>query len=99
MSSRRGSRAVNPRSTSSRSQLASAARLAWEHRLVAAPWNIVLGLDEGIHNVITRVPIQALTHMIVGPIALLVGPLQWWRTKAHLGFVLDETLRFKTARA
>jgi uncharacterized membrane protein len=34
-------------------------------------------IDAGIQGVIHRVPFQALTHMLVAPIALLVGPLQF----------------------
>jgi hypothetical protein len=35
-------------------------------------------VDQAIHAVITRVPIQALTHMLIGPIALLLGPFQFF---------------------
>jgi hypothetical protein len=35
-------------------------------------------VDRGIHAVITRVPIQALTHMLIAPIALLLGPFQFF---------------------
>jgi uncharacterized membrane protein len=34
-------------------------------------------VDEGIQGVVRRVPIQSLTHMLVAPIALLVGALQF----------------------
>jgi hypothetical protein len=46
-------------------------------RYWAVPANIWLGIDDGIRQVIERVPLQALTHMIVGPIALLLGPFQF----------------------
>ena len=46
-------------------------------RYMAVPANIWLGVDEGIRRVIERVPLQALTHMIFGPIALLAGPFQF----------------------
>ena len=46
-------------------------------RFVAVPANIWLGVDEGIRSVIERVPLQALTHMIIAPIALFVGPFQF----------------------
>jgi hypothetical protein len=36
-----------------------------------------LDVDPGIRAVIARVPIQALTHMLIGPIALLLGPFQF----------------------
>lgn len=35
------------------------------------------GVDPGIRGVITRVPIQALTHMLIAPLALLSGPFQF----------------------
>jgi hypothetical protein len=47
-------------------------------RYDAVPANIYLGVDSAIRGVIERVPIQALTHMIVGPIALLAGPWQFF---------------------
>lgn len=47
-------------------------------RYDAVPANIYLGIDSAIHAVITRVPVQALTHMMVGPIALLAGPWQFF---------------------
>jgi len=46
-------------------------------RYTAVPANIWLGVDHGIRGVIERVPLQALTHMIVAPIALLTGPWQF----------------------
>ena len=47
-------------------------------RYDAVPWNIYLGVDDAIRGVIERVPLQALTHMIAGPIALLAGPWQFF---------------------
>lgn len=47
-------------------------------RYAAVPANIWLGIDDGIRHVIERVPVQALTHMIFGPIALITGPFQFW---------------------
>src|SRR5678809_3333 len=47
-------------------------------RYWAVPANIWIGVDDGIRSVIERVPLQALTHMILGPIALLLGPFQFW---------------------
>ena len=47
-------------------------------RYDAVPANIYLGVDSAIREVIARVPIRALTHMIVGPIALLAGPWQFF---------------------
>jgi hypothetical protein len=42
------------------------------------PLNVFVGIDSAIRGVITRVPVQALTHMLVGPIALLTGPWQFF---------------------
>src|ERR1700759_5361045 len=43
----------------------------------AVPAHIWLGGDAGIRGVIERVPLQALTHMLVAPFALLLGPFQF----------------------
>jgi Predicted membrane protein (DUF2306) len=37
-----------------------------------------LGVDVGIRKVIERVPVQALTHMLIAPIALFLGPFQFY---------------------
>lgn len=53
-------------------------------RYDAVPFNTFVGVDDAIRGVIKHVPIQALTHMLVGPIALLTGPWQFFpqlRTK------------------
>jgi|SRR5580658_2523768 hypothetical protein len=34
-------------------------------------------IDAGIRGVVMLVPVQALTHMLIAPIALLIGPLQF----------------------
>ncbi|HEY1709755.1 MAG TPA: DUF2306 domain-containing protein [Rhizomicrobium sp.] len=47
-------------------------------RYMAVPANIWIGIDNDIRGVIQHVPLQALTHMIAGPIALLTGPFQFW---------------------
>jgi hypothetical protein len=47
-------------------------------RYDAVPLNVFVGVDSAIRGVISRVPIQALTHMLVGPIALLTGPWQFF---------------------
>jgi Predicted membrane protein (DUF2306) len=36
-----------------------------------------LGVDAGIRGVIQRAPLQALTHMLIAPFALLLGPFQF----------------------
>ncbi len=35
-------------------------------------------IDPGIRRVIEQVPVQALTHMLIAPIALLLGPFQFF---------------------
>ena len=47
-------------------------------RYDAVPMNIYIGVDDAIRSVIARVPVQALMHMLVGPIALLTGPWQFF---------------------
>jgi hypothetical protein len=47
-------------------------------RYQAVPFNIFIGVDNDIRAVIARVPVQALTHMLIGPIALLTGPWQFF---------------------
>ena len=37
-----------------------------------------LDVDKDVHAVIAREPIQALTHMLIAPIALLLGPFQFF---------------------
>jgi hypothetical protein len=37
-----------------------------------------LDVDPKIRVVVTNVPIQALTHMLIAPVALLLGPLQFF---------------------
>jgi hypothetical protein len=47
-------------------------------RYMAVPANIWLGVSDDIRHVIEHAPLQALAHMIVAPIALLIGPFQFW---------------------
>lgn len=47
-------------------------------RYAAVPAHLWLGVDDGIHQTIERVPLQALAHMIAGPIALFAGAFQFW---------------------
>ncbi|HJW42499.1 MAG TPA: DUF2306 domain-containing protein [Rhizomicrobium sp.] len=47
-------------------------------RFAGVPAHIWLGIDTGIRSVIERVPLQALTHVLVAPIALLIGPFQFF---------------------
>lgn len=53
--------------------------------VVAHAW---INVDSGIRSVIAAAPLQALTHMLIAPLALLVGPLQFFpRLRArHLAF-------------
>lgn len=46
-------------------------------RFAGVPFQLWLGIDRDIAGVIHHVPLQALTHMIVAPIALLSGPFQF----------------------
>src|ERR1700742_5001940 len=46
-------------------------------RFEAVLANIWPAVDDGIRHVIQRVPFQALTHMLVAPFALLLGPFQF----------------------
>jgi hypothetical protein len=46
-------------------------------RFVAVLGGYHVPMDLGIQSVITRVPVQALIHMTVAPLALLLGPLQF----------------------
>lgn len=46
-------------------------------RYLAVLGNLWPLIDTGIQGVISRVPVQALTHMLVAPVALFVGALQF----------------------
>ena len=46
-------------------------------RFWAVPAGIWIAIDDGIRSVIENVPVQALVHMTVAPIALLAGPFQF----------------------
>jgi hypothetical protein len=47
-------------------------------RYVAVPFGSWPGIDPGIRGVIERVPVQALIHMLIAPLALLAGPFQFF---------------------
>lgn len=49
----------------------------YSFRFIAVPFDLWPGIDAGIRGVVERVPLQALTHMIVAPIALFTGPFQF----------------------
>ncbi len=46
-------------------------------RFYGVPFHAWPGMDPGIRGVIERAPLQALTHMLIAPIALLLGPFQF----------------------
>jgi uncharacterized membrane protein len=50
-------------------------------RFVAAPFGVWPALDEAIQQAILPIPFAAMTHMVIAPIALLLGPVQ-----LHPGF-------------
>ncbi|MEJ0025559.1 MAG: DUF2306 domain-containing protein [Rhizomicrobium sp.] len=50
----------------------------YSFRFAAVPAHVWLQVDDGIRGVIERVPVRALVHMIVAPVALLVGPFQFF---------------------
>jgi hypothetical protein len=47
-------------------------------RLIGVLPDVWLEIDQGIRGVITNVPLQALTHMLIAPIALILGPFQFF---------------------
>ena len=49
----------------------------WSARYWAALAGSYPLIDADIHRVIENVPVQALTHMLVGPVALVTGPFQF----------------------
>jgi Predicted membrane protein (DUF2306) len=46
-------------------------------RFLGVPFGYRAAIDAGIRDVIAHVPLQALTHMLVAPVALLLGPFQF----------------------
>lgn len=46
-------------------------------RFTAVLADLWLGVDPGIRSVIRQHPVEALTHMLVAPVALLLGPWQF----------------------
>jgi hypothetical protein len=46
-------------------------------RFAAAPFGHWGLIDAGLRGVIEQVPVRALTHMLVAPLALLLGGLQF----------------------
>ena len=65
-----------------RSGLATMALLAvfvavFSFRFVGAIEGIWIDVDPGIRGVVTAHPVEALTHILIAPIALLLGPFQF----------------------
>src|SRR6266513_1922584 len=46
-------------------------------RYLGVPFGVWTLIDAGIAGVIAHVPFRALLHMLIAPIALLVGPFQF----------------------
>ena len=46
-------------------------------RFVAAPFGIWPAIDPDIRGVVEQFPLRALIHMLVAPVALLIGPFQF----------------------
>jgi hypothetical protein len=54
------------------------ATAAFSLRYYAVPFGIWPQVDVGIRGVIEAAPVFALSHMLAAPIALLIGPFQFW---------------------
>lgn len=50
----------------------------YSFRFYGVPAGHWLDVDAGIRGVIEHVPLQALTHILIAPIALLLGPFQFY---------------------
>jgi uncharacterized membrane protein len=57
--------------------ISSIAVALWSERLLAALFDLWVPLDAGIRAVVTHYPLRTLTHMLVAPLALLLGPFQF----------------------
>src|SRR5579859_1442966 len=55
----------------------SVATALWSERFLGVFLHLWVPVDAGIQQVITHFPFRALTHMVVAPLALLVGPFQF----------------------
>lgn len=49
----------------------------WSERFLGVFSGTWVGIDAGIKAVVTGFPVRALTHMLVAPLALLLGPFQF----------------------
>jgi uncharacterized membrane protein len=50
----------------------------YSFRFIGVLADVWLEIDQGIRGVITNVPVQALTHMLIAPIALILGAFQFF---------------------
>jgi len=58
---------------------ASAVAVAlFSFRFFAVPFHVWPFIDAGVRGVIGLTPVTALTHMLIAPVALLVGPFQFF---------------------
>jgi uncharacterized membrane protein len=60
--------------------LAAIAVAAWSERLFAVFSNLWPFIDTGIRGVVTAYPVRALTHMLIAPLALALGPFQFMKS-------------------
>jgi len=49
----------------------------WSLRYVGALFDVWVAIDTSLRGLVARIPLSALTHMLIAPIALFVGPLQF----------------------
>jgi uncharacterized membrane protein len=52
----------------------------WSERFLAVFYGLWPFIDSGIRSVVTAFPVRALTHMLIAPLALLLGPFQFIST-------------------
>src|ERR1700749_2150257 len=55
----------------------AAAVALWSERFLAVFQDLWPFIDVGIKGVVSAFPVRALTHMLIAPLALLVGPFQF----------------------
>jgi uncharacterized membrane protein len=53
---------------------------AWSERLFAVFNGLWPFIDPGIRGVVTGFPVRALTHMLIAPLALALGPFQFMKS-------------------
>lgn len=57
--------------------LTAVAIALWSLRFAEVPFDVWPAMDAGIRRVVEQAPVSALAHMVIAPIALLLGPLQF----------------------